>query len=269
MLDNYSTYEQLKFDSPGPRILRVTLSNPARANAMSAAMHEGLARLWRQVDGDENVASVILRGEGKWFSPGGEIDAIDDAINDFHLLAHAWKQAKDLVYNLINCSKPVVSAIRGPAFGAGLACALLSDISIASKTARLMDGHSLLGVPAGDHAVMIWPLLCGLAKAKYHVLLCESLSGEEAERIGLVSLAVDDAEVDAKAVEIATRLAAGPPMAIRWTKYAMNNWLRAAGPTFDTSLALEMLGFKSPEVLEGLKGLREKRPPVFDPRSPL
>jgi len=108
-----------------------------------------------------------------------------------------------------------------------------------------------------------------MAKAKYYLLLCDQLLGAEAERIGLVSLAVEDAELDGKAVEIATRLAEGAQSAIRWTKYALNNWLRAMGPTFDASLALEFLGFTGPEVKEGLASHLEKRRPNFPPASPL
>jgi enoyl-CoA hydratase len=159
--------------------------------------------------------------------------------------------------------------MRGPAVGAGLAVGLLADISIASKTARLIDGHTKLGVAAGDHAAIIWPLLCGMAKAKYYLLLCETLSGEEAERIGLISMAVDDAELDAVALKTATRLAEGAPAAIRWTKYALNNWLRSAGPSFDTSLALEFLAFSGPDVREGIAAIRDKRAPTFDPQSPV
>src|SRR5205823_5444221 len=132
-----------------------------------------------------------------------------------------WKEARDLVYNLINCSKPIVSAIHGPAVGAGLVVGLLADISIAARSARIIDGHTRLGVAAGDHAAIVWPLLCGLAKAKYYLLLCEPVSGEEAERIGLVSLCVDDAALQETALRIAERLAAGSPTAIRWTKYAL------------------------------------------------
>jgi enoyl-CoA hydratase len=170
---------------------------------------------------------------------------------------------------MINCSKPIVSAIRGPAVGAGLAVGLLADISIASKTAKLIDGHTKLGVAAGDHAAIIWPLLCGMAKAKYYLLLCETLSGEEAERIGLISMAVDDGELDATALKTAVRLAEGAPAAIRWTKYALNNWLRSAGPSFDTSLALEFLAFSGPDVREGIAAIRDKRAPAFDPQSPV
>ena len=147
--------------------------------------------------------------------------------------------------------------------GAGLVCALLADISIAAKSAKIVDGHTRLGVAAGDHAAIIWPLLCGMAKAKYYLLLCEPISGEEAERIGLVSLCVEDAELQDKALQVAQRLASGAQTAIRWSKYALNNWLRQAGPIYDASTALEMLGFTGPEVKEGLASHKEKRKPKF------
>jgi len=159
----------------------------------------------------------------------------------------------------------IVSAMHGPAVGAGLVAGLLADISIVAKNARIIDGHTRLGVAAGDHAAIVWPLLCGMAKAKYYLLLCEQVSGEEAERIGLVSLCCEQAELQAKALEVARKLNAGAQTALRWTKYSLNNWLRMAGPGFDASLALEMLGFTGPEVKEGIASLREKRKPSFPP----
>ena len=193
---------------------------------------------------------------------------VEEMTKDFAVRSRVWREARDLVYNVINCSKPVVSAMHGPAVGAGLVAGLLADISIATKTARIIDGHTRLGVAAGDHAAIVWPLLCGMAKSKYYLLLCDPVSGEEAERIGLVSLAVNDDELLPKAFEIAKRLAAGSQSAIRWTKYSLNNWLRMAGPSFDTSLALEFMGFTGPDVQEGIKSLREKRAPQFDPKCP-
>ena len=269
MSDRYADYERLQFDRPHPRVLRIVMSNPGRLNAADEVMHGELGRIWRDVDADPGVSAVILTGAGKAFSAGGDFDMIQNIIDDFSTRARIWKEARDIVYNLINCSKPVVSAIRGPAVGAGLVCGLLADISIAAKEARIIDGHTRLGVAAGDHAAIVWPLLCGMAKAKYYLLLCEPVSGAEAERIGLVSLAVEDAELDAKALEIAARLAEGAPNAIRWTKYALNNWLRMAGPTFDASLALEFIGFSGPEAKEGIASHREKRRPRFAPDSPL
>ncbi len=269
MSDRYSPYERLKFDRPGERILRITLDTPGRLNAVDAVMHEELGQVWRDIDADPDVSCAIITGAGNAFSAGGDLDMVVKITEDFNTRARVWKEARDLVYNIINCSKPIVSALNGVAVGAGLVAGLLADISIAGKSATIVDGHTRLGVAAGDSAVINWPLLCGMAKAKYLLLLCEPVNGEDAEKYGLVSLCVEDDELQDKALEIAKRLAAGAPSAIRWTKYALNNWYRMAGPSFDTSLALEMLGFGGPEVREGLAAHLEKRKPKFDPFSPL
>ena len=255
MTDRYAAYQRLQFDRPAPGVLRVTMNNPGRLNSADAVMHAELARIWRDVDEDEAVRAVVLTGAGTAFSAGGDFDMIQAIMDDFPTRA--------IVMNLIDCEKPVVSAMRGPAVGAGLVCGLLADISLATPEARIIDGHTRLGVAAGDHAAIVWPLLCGMAKAKYYLLLCEPLSGAEAERIGLISQVVPDAELDAKAVEIAGKLADGPAHAIRWTKHTLNHWLRTAGPAFDASAALEMLGFTGPEPREGLAAHREKRKPKW------
>jgi enoyl-CoA hydratase len=261
-------YPSLQFFAPETGILELVMANKGRLNAATEAMHRDLALLWRSVDADEAVRVVVVRGEGSNFSSGGDFDMIERMIDDEATLIRVWKEASDLVYNLINCSKPVVSAIRGSAVGAGLAIALLADVSIAADDARILDGHTRLGVAAGDHAVIIWPLLCGLAKARYHLLTNKPLSGAEAERIGLIAIAVPDAQVHDRAFEVARTLAAGSATAIRWTKHALNNWLRLAGPSFDTSLALEFLGFKLADVREGLAAARAKRPAAFDRGKP-
>jgi enoyl-CoA hydratase len=141
--------------------------------------------------------------------------------------------------------------------------ALLADISVAARSARIIDGHTRLGVAAGDHAALCWPLLCGMAKAKYYLLTCETLTGEEAERIGLVSMVVDDDRVQATALEVASGLAAGAQSALRWTKHTLNHWYRVMAPAFDASLAYEFYGFGGPDAAEGLASHREKRDPRF------
>ena len=266
MTDLYSRYQRLAFDRPAPGVLRVTMNNPERLNAADAVMHGELAEIWRDVDRDADTNAVILTGAGRAFSAGGDFDMIEEIMDDFEVRARVMREARDIVFNLIDCSKPIVSAMRGPAVGAGLVCGLLADISIATPETRIIDGHTRLGVAAGDHAAIVWPLLCGMARAKYYLLLCETLTGAEAERIGVISLTVPDAELDAKALEVAEKLANGAQAAIRWTKHALNNWLRSAGPAFDASLALEFLGFTGPEAREGLASHRERRPPRFADR---
>ena len=247
-------------------MLGIVLAGPG-LNAVSAAMHRELADVWLEIDRDPDVRVALVRGEGRAFSAGGSFELIDSQIHDYGARTRVLKEARDLVYNVINCSKPVVSAIHGPAVGAGLAVGLLADVSVVARTARIIDGHTRLGVAAGDHAVICWPLLCGMAKAKYHLLTCEEISGEEAERLGLVSLCVDDDQLQSRALEVAGSLARGAQSAIRWTKQALNNWYRMLGPAFDASIALEFYGLGGPEVAEGLASHLEKRPPRFGPMA--
>jgi enoyl-CoA hydratase len=263
----YDHYTKLKFDKPHPRVIRITMDN-GKMNTADQTMHAELVSVWRDVDADPDVNAVIITGAGRYFSAGGDFSMVQAQIDDFAARARGWKEARDIVYNVINCSKPVISAMRGVAVGAGLVCGILADVSIASKDCRILDGHTRLGVAAGDHAAMIWPLLCGMAKAKYYLLTCDTLLGSEAERIGLITEAVEDADLDARAVAVAVKLAEGAQTAIRWTKYSLNNWLRQAGPLFDASLAMEFLGFDSPDVKEGLASHQEKRKPSFSPHSP-
>ena len=267
---DYSRYQTLNINRRGidGAVLDIQMKagGPGGNGKLPTAGHEGhweLAEIWRDVSRDDSVRCAVLRGEGLGFSGGGDLSLVQDMANNFEVRTRVWKEARDLVYNVINCDKPIVSAMHGPAVGAGLVAGLLADISIATKTAKIVDGHTRLGVAAGDHAAIIWPLLCGMAKAKYYLLLCEPVSGEEAERIGLVSLAVEDNQLLSKAYEVADKLAAGSQTAIRWTKYALNNWLRQAGPSFDASLALEFMGFGGPDVQEGVASLRERRPPQY------
>jgi enoyl-CoA hydratase len=261
--DYSTTFPSLRFADLGGGVLEVSMSAPGRLNAVGHDGHRELAEVWLTVDKDPDVRVAIVRGEGGVFSAGGDLDLVSDMAEDFAVRIRVLREARDLVYNVINCSKPIVSAIEGPAVGAGLVVGLLADVSIAARDARIMDGHTRLGVAAGDHAAIVWPLLCGMAKAKYHLLTCEPVSGEEAERIGLVSLCVDQSELHDKARAVAKRLATGSQSAIRWTKYALNNWLRQAGPAFDASLGLEFLGFSGPDVREGVAAIRGKRRAEF------
>jgi enoyl-CoA hydratase len=266
---DYSSYQELKVRRVEAGILEIVMrAEPGKLSVTNARMHGEMARIWLDVDRDPETRVAILRGEGRGFSAGGDLAMVERMTQDFAERARVWREARDLVYNIINCSKIIVSAMHGPAVGAGLVAGLLADISIAARNARLIDGHTRLGVAAGDHAAIVWPLLCGMAKAKYYLLLCDQVSGEEAERIGLVSLTCEEAELEAKALDVARRLASGAQTALRWTKSSLNNWLRMAGPSFDASLAYEMLGFTGPEVKEGIASHREKRAPKFPAEPP-
>jgi enoyl-CoA hydratase len=263
MTDKYAEFQNLTFESEHEGVLEVVFDAP-NLNAVDEAMHTEIPRIWPVIDADPEVRAVIVRGVGKAFSAGGSFELIDAQIEDYRTRMRVMRESRDLFYNILDCNKPIISAIHGPAVGAGLVVALMADISIAARTARIIDGHTRLGVAAGDHAAMVWPLLCGMAKAKYLLLTCREISGEDAERAGLVSLSVDESELLATARDIAAELSEGAQEAIRWTKYSLNQWYRQQGPLFDASLGLEFLGFGGPDVVEGVASHRERRPPAFD-----
>ncbi|HSO94793.1 MAG TPA: enoyl-CoA hydratase/isomerase family protein [Acidimicrobiia bacterium] len=262
MLESYDDFTHLKFQRPAPGLLTVTLDGPG-LNAVDEHTHRELADVWVAVERDPETNVVILQGAGKAFSAGGSFGLIDSVNRDYAARIRVLREARDLVFNIINCSKPIVSAIHGPAVGAGLVAGLLADISVAGRSARIIDGHTRLGVAAGDHAAICWPLLCGMAKAKYYLLTSESLTGEEAERIGLISLCVDDPDVPGAAFAVARKLNAGAQPALRWTKQTLNHWYRSQSAIFDASLAYEFFGFGGPDAFEGLASHVEKREPRF------
>ncbi len=256
-------YEQLTFSRRDNGVLVITIDRPDKYNAADEQMHAELAGVWKDVDADPETRVAVITGAGKAFSAGGDLAMVQRLAGNYDETLRMLKEMSDLVYNMIGCDKPIISAINGAAVGAGAVAALMADIAIAAEDARIGDGHVKLGVAAGDHAAIIWPLLAGMAKARYYLLTGEMLTGAEAERLGMVAKAVPAGQVLDEALRVADVLATGSQPAIRLTKRALNNWLRIAGPMFDQSAAYEMLTFLGPDVVEGYTALREKRPPRF------
>lgn len=265
MTDRYAAFDRLLFDRPAPHVLRVTMNNPDKLNAMDGAMHHQLETIWGVIDEDDDVRVTIITGAGRGFSAGGAVDdmPVESPLDPNQNLSKGFKGAGRLVSSIINARKPIISAINGPAVGAGLAVALLADVPIASKTAKLLDGHLRIGVTPGDHAAMIWPLLCGMAKSKFFLMTNTPMTGEEAERNNLVALAVDADQLQDKAVEVAMQLTNVAPTALRMTKYVLNHWLRQAQPIFDLSLAFEMANFSGDEAKRAVEAMTSKTTAEF------
>lgn len=268
-LTHYAAFEKLRFDRPAPYVLRVTIDNAEKMNALGGKLSQEIEEVWAAVDRDPDTRAAIITGAGRAFSSGGLFDAMPTDVQRDHLeqFCHDFGNARGLVNTLISMKKPLISAINGPAVGAGLAIALLADIPIAAKTAKLFDGHLRIGVVPGDHAAMIWPLLCGLAKSKYHLLTNEPVTGEQAEAMNLVALSVEAEQLQDKAVEVAVKLAGTAPNALRMSKYVLNHFLRQNQAIFDLSAALEMVNFGSAESNEALRALQAKEKPNFPPAS--
>lgn len=268
MLSSFDQFEHLRFERRTNGVLLVTIDRPEVLNAANVRLHRELSDVWAVADADEAVAVTVVTGSGRAFSAGGDLAMIEAMTTDYDATLEQWRDAGAIVESMLASVKPIVSAVNGVAVGAGLAVALLADVSVVGESARLSDGHARLGVAAGDHAALLWPLLCGVAKAKYYLLTADFITGSEAERIGLVSRCVPDGDVLDQALAVATRLARGSVTAVQWTKRVLNQWLRQAGPVFGESLALEMLGFLGPDAREGVVAIRERREPDFPSSRP-
>ncbi len=259
----YEDFEHLRFNRPSAGVLVITIDRPEVLNAANERLHRELSQVWRVVDADDEVAVSVITGAGRAFSAGGDLAMVERMTTDHGAVVEQWRDANAVVTEMLSAVKPVVAAVNGTAVGAGLAVALLADVSIVAESARLSDGHARLGVAAGDHAAMIWPLLCGMAKAKYYLMTADFVSGPEAERIGLVTRCLPDEDVVAEALAVADRLARQSRTAVQWTKRVLNQWMATSAPVFGESLALEMLGFLGPDAKEGVAAVRERRPPQF------
>ncbi|WP_142808697.1 enoyl-CoA hydratase/isomerase family protein [Tepidiphilus olei] len=261
---HYEDFQFLRFEHKPNGVLVITINRPEVMNATNDRLHWELTKIWEVVNEDPKTRVAVITGAGdKAFSAGGDLSWISSMVGNPQMIGNVMKEASDIVYNMLACDKPIISAINGVAVGAGLAVAMLADISIMAEEAKITDGHVKLGVAAGDHAAIIWPLLCGMAKAKYYLMTAEFIDGKEAERIGLVSLSVPRAQLMEKALEVADKLARGSQQAIRFTKRSLNGWLHMFRPVFESSLAMEMMCFLGEDAPEGVAAVREKRAPNF------
>lgn len=256
-------FTSLAFSRVGD-VLRVEIAHPTNPmNVVDGAMHDDLARLFRALKRERTARAVLITGRGRFFSAGGDFNwfpTLQDPLN----LEHTRRDGKQLVWDLLDVEIPIVAAVNGAAVGLGASIALLCDVVFMADTASIADPHVRVGVVAGDGGAAIWPLLLGPARAKQYLLTGDAVKAAEAERIGLVNQVVPAAELEATALAFAQRLAAGAPLAVQFTKQSVNKLVKdALNTAFDTSMALEMLTFRSEDHREALAAIKEKRAPAF------
>jgi enoyl-CoA hydratase len=264
MLD-YGAYEFLQI-KVAERVATVTLNRPDQRNAVNAALHHEFEQIWLDLAQDRDVNAILLTGAGKAFSIGGDLTSRDKPTKSKGRGGRRIVMAdgRRVIENLLDVEQPIVAAINGDALGFAANVALLCDVTVAAETAKLADTHVALGAVAGDGGAVIWPLLIGPNRAKEFLMLGDSLTGAEAARIGLVNYAVPTEEVLPKARALAQRLADGPTWAIRWSKLAVNKWLKQqANLIMDAGLAYEALTLTTQDHKEALNALQEKRKPNY------
>ena len=261
---DYSRYEFIKVEKDG-RVAILTLNRPESLNAINSQLHSELEGIFADVARDDDVNAVVLTGAGRAFCAGGDVKGMDARQTDGSARTRdPLRGAKRLIHNLIDVEQPIIAAVNGHAVGLGATLALFCDIIIASENAKLGDPHVKVGLVAGDGGAVIWPLLCGLARAKEYLMTGGLMSAAEAERIGLINHVVSPDEVMPKAMELAHRLANGPTKAIRWTKLSCNKRLRdEVNLVLDASLAVESMSMLTEDHREAARAFAEKREPEF------
>jgi enoyl-CoA hydratase len=272
MAIDYSDYEFLKVEV-AERVATLTINRPDSLNAVNAPLHHELEQVWIDLGADQDVNAIIVTGAGRAFCAGGDVKGMAAGA----LVQPSGKQGKGrgrgpinasngrrLVENMLDVEQPIIGAINGDAVGLGATIALLCDITVVSERARFADTHVKVGVVAGDGGAVIWPLLIGPHRAKEFLMRGNFINGAEAGRIGMVNYAIAPEQVMGKARELAQELADGPTWAIRWSKLAVNKWLKEqANLIMDTGLAYEMMTFKTKDHEEAVKAFVEKRKPNF------
>jgi len=259
-------FQTLRVERRG-RVLIVTIDHPdSELNAVDHVLHEEFTRLFRELKREERARAVLLTGSGRAFSAGGDFRWFP-ALRGLENLEPLRRDAKQLIWDLLDVEVPIVAALNGPAVGLGASIALLCDVILMAESATLADPHVRVGIAAGDGGAAIWPLVLGPARAKQYLLTGDPLTATEAERLGLVNRVVADADLASEALAFAERLAEGAPLAVRYTKLAVNQWIKqAANVAFDLSTALEIVTFQSRDHEEALAAIREKRKPEFEGR---
>ena len=248
-------------------VLVATIDRPGSdLNAIDSELHEDLGELMRILKRERDARAVLLTGSKRAFSAGGDFRWFPE-LRTLDRLDPLRRDAKQLIWDLLDVELPIVAAVNGPAVGLGASVALLCDVVVMAESAVIADPHVSVGIVAGDGGAAIWPLLAGPAVAKRYLLTGDPVSSADAVRLGLATEAVPDTELADRAMAWARRLAAGAPLAVRGTKLAVNQQLkRALLDSFDLSTALEIPTFLSDDHREALAALAEKRPPRFTGR---
>lgn len=245
----------------------VTMNKPEKLNAFDEEMHSNLEQVWPILADDDDINVIILTGAGRAFSAGGDIKGMVARFGTPEGRRRALgstRHAKNLVGQILNVHKPIISAVNGDAMGLGATVALMCDISVFSETARMGDTHVRVGLVAGDGGTTIWPLLIGINRAKEFLMRGRVINGKEAAEMGIANHSAPADQVMVEAMKIAKELNSLPPLAVQWSKVSANQILKQQfNLAFDAGIAFEALSMYSADHNEACLAFVEKRQGVF------
>jgi enoyl-CoA hydratase/carnithine racemase len=237
----------------------VTMNNPSMLNAFSDDMHVGMQEVWQHLALDRDVRAIVLTGQGKAFSAGGNIPSFIRSYEDPVHRRESMRGAMRLFNAMLECPKPMIAAVNGPAVGLGCSVAVSCDIVLIAEKAFMADPHVDIGLVAGDGGAVTWPSMMSILKAKYYLLTGERIPAADCVALGLANKVVPDADLMETAVALAKTLAAKPRQAMEETKRALNLHLQAAmlrvGPF---AAAAEQESFSTDDIRKTIENFTKK-----------
>ena len=263
---NPASYKTIRIEKRSGGVAIATLDRPDKLNAVDGVMHQELTCLPRDATADRDVRALVITGAGRAFCAGGDFGGGAPLGGDGGPDA-ALREGREIVENLLDCPKPVISAVNGYAMGLGATIALLCDVVVAGRSTVLADTHVRMGIGAGDGGQVIWPLLMGVNRAKWFLMTGERVTGEQLMELGLVNFLVEDDQILKQALACADKLAAGPAQAISASKVPINQFIRmVSNLVLPLSLSLEAQTMRSEDAREAQRAFVEKRDPNFTGR---
>jgi enoyl-CoA hydratase/carnithine racemase len=246
-------------------VATITLNRPDTLNAIDEEMHHLLLDALLEIRGNRDVRAVVLKGEGRAFSAGGDLNEIIRLQEDYERRARMCDIGVRLIEAIIDSPVPIVVALHGDAIGLGASIALACDIIVASKNARLADTHVKVGLVAGDGGCLTWPMSMGFNRAKRYLLTGKLLPAEKAFEFGLVSDLVETSEEALPAAQaIAEEIAGLPPIAVSGTKKALNQLAKSrSNEVFPIGMTHELISAGSEDILEAVAAFKERRKPEY------
>ena len=245
-------------------VLTISLNNPENLNAIRPDMDDAMTRIFWDADADPEVRVIVLRGEGRAFSAGGDIAAMQAGLEDISTFVSGTKNGKRFMQSMLDCDKPIVARVHGDAVGLGCTIALFADIVVASENARFADPHVKVGLVAGDGGAIIWPKNAGYAAAKYFLLTGDLVSAREAQAMGLIAKVTTAEELDAEVARVVAKLNDGALQAITFTKHVLNIGIRQLfASSVDAGFATETVSGRLDDHREAVNAFMEKRKPKF------
>jgi len=243
----------------------VTLSNPARRNALTLEMRQALLEAFRGFVGDDDVRAVVVAGEGDAFCAGADVGAMGG--RDIAGARTRMKTMHAMIRAVHGLDKPVVAAVRGPAVGIGFGLAMACDMVLASPTANFAQVFKRVGLAPDGGAIWFLARQIGFARAKELVFSARALGAEEAHALGLVQRLVPEEQVLEEALALAQEYAQGPTLALAMAKQM---FAASVSPSLEQFLEMELLVgpqlSQTSDHAEGTAAFKEKRKPQFTGR---